>query len=336
MTVRASPGTTSLDLSVVTTLYRSARFIREFYDRTVTVATSVAQDFEIIFVNDGSPDDSLAIALAIADHDPRVRVVDLSRNFGHHAAVMAGLSYAQGARVFLIDVDLEERPEWLEPFWRQLEHTGADVVYGSIETRGGGLFKRYSGSLFYKVFNVVSDTPIPNNACTVRLMRREYCEAIVGLRESGIFLAGLFAWTGFRQIPLAVSKPVRADASTYSLVRLIALFVNAITSFSSYPLRLMFFLGVLLTVLSLSIGTYFVIRKFLDPSRVLIGWASVMVSIWFFGGLIISFLGIMGLYLSGIYMEAKQRPRFIVRQTYGQNQLEGAVRASASTTERIN
>jgi len=305
-----------MDLSIVTTLYKSAPFICEFYERAVAAAGRVVDDFEIVFVNDGSPDDSLTIAMSIADRDPRVKVIDLSRNFGHHHAVFAGLKEAAGKRVFLLDVDLEEQPEWLDQFWATLEETRSDVVYGIADQRHGSFFKQVSGKLFYKLFNVASEVPIPANVCTVRLMSRRYLGALLSFGESSLFMAGLFAWAGFCQIPLVVSKQRRRGASNYHLLRLTGLFIRAITSFSSYPLWIVFVLGVMLTALSFSAGAYLVVRKLLSPDTVFLGYASMMVSLWFLGGLIISFIGVIGLYLAEIFVEAKRRPQYIIRQTY--------------------
>lgn len=311
-----------MELSIVTTLYKSAPFIQEFYDRAVAAASRVIDDFEIVFVNDGSPDDSLTIAISLADRDPRVRVIDLSRNFGHHHAIFAGLKEAAGKRVFLLDVDLEEQPEWLDQFWETLEKTGADVVYGIADQRNGGFFKQVSGTLFYKFFNFASEIPIPANVCTVRLMSRGYLDALLTFGESSLFMAGLFAWAGFRQTPLVVPKGRRGGPSSYHLARLIRLFIRAITSFSSYPLWIVFVCGTVLTGLSFSAGAYLVLRKLLSPATVFLGYASIMVSLWFLGGLIISFIGLIGLYLAEIFVEAKRRPQYIIRQTYsGSNAL---------------
>ncbi len=309
-----------MDLSIVTTLYRSAPFIREFYDRMVAIAGPLVDDFEIILVNDGSPDASLDIAILLAERDPRVKVIDLSRNFGHHHAVMAGLNYAQGQRVFLLDVDLEEQPEWLPQFWDKLTSVQADVVYGVQRARSGSAFKKISGAAFYKLFNAVSDVAIPENLCTVRLMSRRYVKAVLGLREANLFMGGLCAWIGFLQVPFTVDKRVRRAGSNYHLFRMVGLFVNAITSFSSYPLRLVFGFGVAITAFSMLTGTYLIIRKVLNPNEIALGYASLMVSMWFLGGLVISFLGVIGLYLSGIYLETKHRPQFVVRNIHCQAQ----------------
>src|SRR5690606_17673266 len=162
-----------MKLSIVATLYRSSSFIDEFYARCVTAAESLyGDDFEIILVNDGSPDDSLARAVALHERDRRVKVIDLSRNFGHHKAMMAGLAYSSGDFVFLLDSDLEEQPEWLANFYDELTRTDGieamDVVFGVQRKRKGNWFERVSGSVFFKVFNYLSEAEIPKNLVTAR------------------------------------------------------------------------------------------------------------------------------------------------------------------------
>src|SRR5262249_22005503 len=153
-----------------TTLYYSAPYLEEFYARIKTEAERITHDYEIIFVNDGSPDNALNIAIALYENDDQVRIIDLSRNFGHHKAIMTGLAHARGSLVFLIDSDLEEEPELLGKFYNEIHNSGADVVYGVQRTRKGGFFERISGSIFYRIFNWLSIYPIPQNLITVRLM----------------------------------------------------------------------------------------------------------------------------------------------------------------------
>jgi putative glycosyltransferase len=162
-----------MDLSIVTTLYCSASHLEEFYARMCAVAERTANNFEIILVNDGSPDNSLEVALSLYRKDHRIRVVDLSRNFGHHKALMTGLSHARGDLIFLIDSDLEEEPELLEAFQKELKATRADVVYGVQEKRKGKLFERVSGTLFFKILNILTSHPIPENVITGRLKTKQ-------------------------------------------------------------------------------------------------------------------------------------------------------------------
>src|ERR1051325_3242957 len=161
-------------LSIVSTMYRSAPYLREFHARVSASARNITNDYEIILVNDGSPDESLELALELQKSDPRIRVVDLSRNFGHHAAMLMGLTHARGDWVFLIDGDLEEKPELLERFSAEQEASGVDVVFGVQESRGDRWTQRWGAWLFYKFFNALSDYPLPEHLMTVRLMSRRY------------------------------------------------------------------------------------------------------------------------------------------------------------------
>src|SRR5712671_1704276 len=168
-----------MDLSIVTTLYHSAPHLEEFFARSCTVAEKITASFEIIFVNDGSPDDSLKVALSLYSKDRRLKIVDLSRNFGHHKAMMTGLAQARGRLVFLVDSDLEEEPELLATFHEKLGETGADVIFGVQQERKGKLFERLSGSLYFTVFNWLSTHPVPPNHITARLMTRKYVAALL-------------------------------------------------------------------------------------------------------------------------------------------------------------
>lgn len=301
-------------LSIVTTLYRSAASLREFHERMARAASALTSSYEIIFVNDGSPDDSLGVALEIFAADPAVRVVDLSRNFGHHKAMMTGLSYARGDLVFLIDSDLEEDPEVLGSFAQTLSTSSADVVHGVQASRRGGLLERLSGWLYFKLFNLLSDHPIPDNLLTVRLMTRRYVTALLSHRERETTIAGLWAITGFKQIAQTVTKHTRGS-TTYTPGRKIAVLVNSITSFSDRPLVLIFYLGLMIGTTASLAAVYLVIRR-LFFGDALPGWPSLIVSVWMLGGLILIAVGIVGIYLSRVFIETKQRPYTIVGQVY--------------------
>jgi len=303
-----------VDLSIVTTLYASAPYLEEFYARTCVVAERVTSDFEIILVNDGSPDNSLEIARSLYRKDERVRIVDLSRNFGHHKAMMTGLIRARGDLVFLLDSDLEEAPELLETFYQKLKTDGADVVYGVQQKRKGELFERISGTLFFKIFNLFSTHPIPVNLLTARLMTREYVAALTQHEEREFVMSGLWVLTGFKQIPMTVRKHLKG-ASSYTLSRKLSHLVNAITSFSSKPLVFIFYLGCVILLISGIAALDLIIRKLLFGT-LLTGWASVIVSIWLLGGLTIFCLGVIGIYLSKVFIEVKQRPYTIIKDVY--------------------
>ena len=243
-----------MDLSVVATLYRSQPYIEEFYRRICAAASAITPDFELILVNDGSPDGSLEAAVALYQRDERVRVIDLSRNFGHHRAIMTGLGHALGDLVFLIDCDLEEEPELLSRFHARLVETGADVIYGTQVSRKGGIWERISGAVFYKVFRALSSAPVPKNLVTVRLMTRRYVHALVQHRDREIFLAGLWQITGFQQVALPIVKLWRRTSS-YSWRHKVAILVNAVTSFSTTPLVWIFYVGIAMLLVIVRGGT---------------------------------------------------------------------------------
>src|SRR4051794_4078226 len=193
-------------LSVVTTLYKSAAYVEEFYRRASEAAQRITDDYEIVMVDDGSPDTSLDIACALAAKDGRVRVVELSRNFGHHKALMTGLDHARGDLCFMIDSDLEEDPGVLAAFIREFEASGADVVYGFQNERKGNWLERLTGAAAYWLFNKLIAQGIPRNHLTVRLMTRDYVDALLRHREQQTVIGGLWVITGFRQRGVPVRK----------------------------------------------------------------------------------------------------------------------------------
>lgn len=305
-----------MKLSIVATLYQSAQHIEEFCRRAGVAARGIAgSEYEIIMVNDGSPDRSLEIAVKVSQVAQHVVVVDLSRNFGHHKAMMTGLGFARGECVFLIDSDLEEDPEWLVGFFEQMRRDGCDVVYGEQEKRRGNVFERWSGQWFYHFFRLITGLALPENIVTARLMTRRYVDALLRHDEREVFMAGLWYITGFDQRPQLICKHSTSE-TTYTLRRKILLLVNSITSFSNAPLIGIFYFGIIISLVS-GTSTGYLLMNRIFFSHPLSGWTSVMASIWLLGGLIISFIGIVGIYLSKIYSETKRRPYTIVRQIYG-------------------
>jgi putative glycosyltransferase len=302
-------------LSIVTTLYQTSPYIEEFHKRVSDAAVQVVgNDYEIVIVNDGSPDNSLDLALHLAKNDSHVVVVDLSRNFGHHKAMMTGLAHATGERIFLIDSDLEEEPEWLICFSAQMQNDICDVVYGVQKQRKGNWFERLSGQWFYCFFKSLTGLALPENVVTARLMTNRYVNALLLHRERELFLAGLWLITGFVQKKYAVTKH-STSRTTYTFRKKISLLVDSVTSFSNAPLIIIFYIGILISVLTIFYIMY-LCAHWLFLTKPLSGWTSVVASIWLLGGIIISFIGVVGIYLSKIFSETKQRPYTIVRQVY--------------------
>jgi putative glycosyltransferase len=301
-------------LSVVSTMYRSAGHLPDFVARVTQSADATGGDWELVLVNDGSPDASLELAISFQRQDQRVRVVDLSRNFGHHRAMMTGLRYARGERVLLIDCDLEEDPALLAPLQEEMRRTGADVVYGVQAQRKGGTLERWTGSLFFALFNALSTTKLPANVTTLRLMTRRYVASLLEHQEREMVISGLWALTGYEQVPLVIEKRSRRGSS-YDLGRKLVHLINAVTSFSDRPLVFIFWMGLLIVIMSAIAASYLVIRRIFF-GVLLSGWPSMMVSIWLLGGLTLFSIGVVGIYLSRVFVETKRRPYTIVRAVY--------------------
>jgi putative glycosyltransferase len=295
-------------------MYQSAPYLVEFYKRTLAELTKLGLSYEFVFVNDGSPDNSLEIALELQATDARIRIADLSRNFGHHQAILQGLELARGERVFLIDTDLEEPPEILSEFIAHFAATPCDVAYGVQIERKGGVFERLSGKMFYKLFNYLSDIDVPENWMIARLMSRRYVDALLRFREQALFLGGIMSATGFVQVPVPFRK-LHKGTTSYTLQKRVSALIAAVTSFSDKPLRLVFYAGLSISTLAFLYTLWLIsLRIFLGTT--IDGWTALAVSIWLMGGLIILFLGVIGIYIAKIFVQTKNRPLAIVRQVY--------------------
>ncbi len=304
-------------LSIVTTLYCSESFVQPFYDRVKQTATQLANPFEIIFVNDGSPDRSRDKVLDIVRLDERVVLVDLARNFGHHQAIMVGLAHAKGDFVFLIDSDLEEDPETLLLFWKHLTaNETVDVVYGIQMARKGGLFERLSGSAFYYLLDSLTKVPYPRNTTTARLMRLAYVKAVLTFQEKSLDIWTVFILTGFEQKGIPLTKKSKGS-STYTLGKKVKMAIDIITSVSHRPLYLIFLVGTVWLGISTVNILLILINRWIYQEEVA-GWTSIMASIWLIGGVIIFLLGVIGVYLSRVFVETKNRPIAVVRKVYKQ------------------
>jgi len=300
-------------ISVVTTLYGSAPYIEEFLERARAAVSKLTSDYEIIMVDDGSADDSLRVALAMRARETRLTIIELSRNFGHHKAMMTGLEHASGDLVFLLDVDLEEPPELLLPFFETLRDEDLDVVFGFQKARKGRWVEKIGGQLGWKLINFFLPIKIPLNHSTVRLMTRNYVEALVRHKEHKTAIGGLWVITGFRQKGVGFDKLFNGRTS-YSFSRRLIALVDSITSFSELPLFMIFYTGCAVILFSILTAIYLMIRHF--KGHILPGWASIVVSISFFGGLTVFSIGVVGLYVSRIFIETKSRPYTIIRRIH--------------------
>ena len=315
-----------MQLSVVTTLFCSERYIVEFYERImaeIPKLDAVGTDYEIVMVDDGSPDSSLSIAIELSENNPKVKVVELSKNHGHHRAMMIGLEHSSSDHVFLIDCDLEDPPENLSIFWK-LMHKGDDVdlIYGVQEEKEAGGLRKLLSQSFYKIFNALSSVKIPETELVSRLMKRNYVNTLLEYRERELFIPGIWADAGFRRKEVLTQKKHNGN-STYTIAKRVTMAVDAVTAFSTKPLLYVFYLGFLVSMASLAFASYLVVNK-LFFGTVVNGWTSILVSLYLIGGLIIFSIGLVGLYLSRIFSEVKQRPLSIVRKIHQENKLKCA------------
>lgn len=303
-------------ISIVTTMYYSSLYLKDFYFRIKDTVERITNDYEIIFVNDGSPDKSLDIVLELQSSNNKIKIIDLSRNFGHHRAIMIGLKHSIGNYVFLIDCDLEERPEYLLQFWKEInESNDIDVIYGVQSKRKGKYFEKLTGYIFYKIYNILSGTKIHPNLCTIRLMTKRYVKALLLHSEYNLFLASLFEITGFNQASIVIEKNSNGK-TTYTFKKKIKLFVDAVTSFSALPLELVFYIGFIISSITLTSIIYLLFKRIVYGTTIQPGWTSLIISIWFLCGMIIMFLGLIGIYILKIYLEVKKRPVGIIKNIY--------------------
>ena len=306
-------------LSIVSTLYNSQSFIPELFARLVDVVGRLGiqkEQFEIILVDDGSPDDSLRIALQERKKYPdyNIRIIELSRNFGHHNAILAGLAHTQGEYVFLIDSDMEVSPEVLITFYNEMiSNPEIDVVFGYLPKRS---IRALPSILFWKLFRSIGGSRAPLNITTERLMARRYVDALLSLGDFSVFLGGMLDWVGFNQKPVPVQRICRREKSNYTLSKKINLFLNWLVSFTAHPIYLSFRVSILIIIVSFIYVTYFLVIKILYPEAVISGFTSIIFSIYFMGGIILFFVSMIGLYIGKIFDQVKNRPRYIIRRKY--------------------
>jgi polyisoprenyl-phosphate glycosyltransferase len=285
--------------------------------------TALGLDWEVIFVDDGSIDSTFEQLVSMHRTDGRYKVLAFSRNFGHQAALSAGLAFANGQYIGIADADLQDPPELFLDCMKTLRQ-GYDVVYAVRKKRKEPLAKRIAYSLFYRLLRLVSEIEIPLDSGDFCVMRRQVVEVLKGMPERNVFLRGLRAWTGFRQIGIEYEREVRAAGETkYPLGKLVRLATDGIFAFSILPLRLATFLGLAGLLLSLTAGLFIVSWRLFGfrfmgyTAAELPGWSAVICVVLFLGGTQFLLLGCIGEYIGRIYSEVKQRPRWIVRRALG-------------------
>jgi glycosyltransferase involved in cell wall biosynthesis len=271
--------------------------------------------FEIIYINDGSKDKTLELLKKLKSKDSSVKIINLSRNFGKEAAMTAGIDHAKGEALIILDADLQDPPELIPELLEKWKAENADVVYGQRTSRKGETWIKKSTALaFYKVINFISRVDIPVNTGDFRLMNRRTVDALVELREHHRFMKGLFAWVGYKQIPLKyVREPRVAGRTKWDYIKLWNLSLEGITGFSMTPLRIAFICGLLISIFSVIFGLYIIYYTLTNGNNVP-GYPSLMVVITFLSGIQLLTIGILGEYIGRIFNETKHRPLYLIEE----------------------
>lgn len=303
-------------ITVVSPAHNEADGIEAFHQRLVAAVTEIPNaSWEFIYVEDGSTDATFAKLSDIAETDDRVRVLRLSRNFGHQLAITCGLDHSNGDAVVVIDSDLQDPPEVIAAMvteWRD----GADVAYGQRRQRAGETrFKRVTATAYYRLMSRLTDVEIPQEVGDFRLMNRTVVEALKGMREENRYIRGMISWIGFEQRAVLYDRdPRHSGSSSYSLLKMVNLAANGITSFTEKPLRIASFVGAAIFALTIVVVIYTVVSRLLDPTGSSAGFATITVLVMFFGGVQLLSIGLLGEYVGRIYRESKARPLYVVRE----------------------
>ncbi|MCY8110505.1 glycosyltransferase family 2 protein, partial [Bacillus spizizenii] len=309
--------TRHIQYSVVVPVYNEELVIHETYQRLKEVMDQTKENYELLFVNDGSKDHSIEILREHSLLDPRVKIIDFSRNFGHQIAITAGMDYAQGNAIVVIDADLQDPPELILDMiekWRE----GYEVVYAvRTKRKGETFFKKQTAALFYRLLSSMTDIDIPIDTGDFRLMDRKVCDEMKRLKEKNPFVRGLVSWVGFKQTAVEYVRDERLAGETkYPLKKMLKLSMDGITTFSHKPLKLASYAGMLMSgagFLYMFIVLY--LKLFTDST--ITGWSSLIVIQLLFSGIVLLILGMIGEYIGRIYDEAKDRPLYIVQKSYG-------------------
>jgi dolichol-phosphate mannosyltransferase len=313
-------------ISIVIPIYNEEENLQNLYTRLTDAAPSWNEDYEIVLIDDGSNDSSLTMMRVMAENDSHVRIIKLSRNFGHQQAISAGIQEAKGDAIIIMDGDLQDPPEELYRFldkWRE----GYDVVYAVRTKRKEGFFKKLAYSSFYRLMAAISDIEIPLDSGDFCVMDRKVVNVLVhDMPEQIRFIRGMRAYAGFKQIGVIYERAERAAGEVkYTFKKLVQLALDGLFGFSSFPLRLSTYLGISIAIPSLIIGVFFLVHRlfgfkvFGHTPEETPGLASLAVGMFFLGGVMLTMLGIIGEYISRIYIEVKKRPFFVIDQIIEKN-----------------
>lgn len=304
----------TIHMSVIIPVYGCGFSLDELYERLKATLTSITENFEIIMVNDASPDNAWEIIKLLSQNDSRVRGINFSRNFGQHRAITAGLDCAKGDWAVVMDCDLQDQPEEIIKLYNEAQK-GFDIVFGRRNRRKDSFFKKLGSKLFYIIYDYFTESKIDNTVANFSIISSNVVEQLRLLREQNRTYPLFVNWIGFKRTNINIEHAQRKEGgSSYTLQKLINLAIDSIVSQSNKPLKLSIKFGFLLSLVSLFYATWLVLRYFVYSVPVA-GWTSVMVSIYFIGGLLFANMGILGLYIGKAFDEAKNRPLYIVQET---------------------
>ena len=303
-----------MKISVVTTSYNSSNYIKEFISRVESLFFDGRFDYEIVIVDDGSSDDSINKIREIQLNQNKIILIELSRNFGHHPAISCGLRHADGDFIFLIDSDLEENPNLFNEFFAELQQSDLDLVFGQQKVRRGNLIEKISGNLYYSFLKYIAGFKLPRNIITARLMRKEYLDAYLKFNESEFLLSGITELTGFKKKGLFVKK-TRKNKTNYKFINKIQVLVRSIANYSSRPLYLLFYTGLIISTVSFCLIIYLILKSYFTELEVP-GWLTLVCLSYFGVGITILSNGVIAIYLKTIFIEVKKRPTTIIRRIY--------------------
>ncbi len=312
-----------MKLSVIIPIYNESEIIRELHSRLTHTSKLLHEqvgispsETEFIFVNDGSSDDSLAQLIVLVNTTSNYKIINLSRNFGHQKAATAGLEHSKGEHVVIIDADLQDPPEFIIDLYKKLEE-GYDVVYAVRKKRSGeSMLKLLTAKLFYRLLYKITEINIPLDTGDFRIMRRNVVDTLNSMPESHRFIRGMVTWVGFKQIGLEYDRHERfAGQTKYPVKKMLKFAFDAITSFSTVPLKLMIYLGFLTSFVGI-LGIFYIFYLKFYTNQAITGWSSLMVVILLMGGVQLLTIGIMGEYIGRISEEIKKRPLYIIEKIY--------------------
>ena len=301
-------------ISVVTPVYGCCENLNSLYERLRDTLSTITEDYEIIMVNDASPDNSWETIKELSQKDDRVKGVNLSRNFGQHKAISAGLEYAQGEWTVVMDCDLQDQPEDIIKLYNKAIE-GYDIVFGRRFERKDSIYKKFSSKMFYIVNDYLTENKLDSTVANYSIISRRALNSVLRMKEQNRVYSLFANWVGYKKIEIDIEHAKRPEGkSSYTLYKMINLAIDSIVSQSNKPLRLAIKFGFLLSILSFLYGAWLIIRYYAF-SIAAEGWTSVMVSIYFIGGLMFANMGMLGLYIGKIFDETKDRPIYLVQET---------------------